>query len=246
MKALVFAAGLGTRLKPFTLEHPKALVPVGGVPMLDRVIRKLTAIGVTEIVVNVHHFADQIIDYINGHSFDAKIYISDERDELLDTGGGVLKAQPWLDGNEPFIVHNADILTDVDILDMYATHVKTNADVTLLCAPRKTARYFYFDATSKRLRGWANIQTGDTRPNTFTPTADMLRLAFNGVHIMSPTIFKSLKAYATANKFSISPFYIDNAENINIKAYTPSCPYLWLDVGKPETLEQANKLILNK
>ena len=243
MKALVFAAGLGTRLKPFTLEHPKALVPVGGVPMLGRVITKLRDCGVTEVVVNVHHFAEQIIEYLNANDFGITIHISDERDELLDTGGGVLKAQQWLDGGEPFIVHNADILTDVDVVDMYNTHIASGADATLLCADRQTARYFYFDADTKRLRGWGNIQTGETRPQGFVATSEMLRLAFNGVHIMSPKIFEVLKSYTTANKFSISPFYIDNLNNIVINAYTPSTDYLWLDVGKPETLELANKLI---
>jgi NDP-sugar pyrophosphorylase family protein len=243
MKALVFAAGLGTRLKPFTLEHPKALVEVGGVPMLGRVIRKLKAFGVTEIVVNVHHFANQVKEYLGSADFGVTIHISDESDELLDTGGGVLKAQPWLDGSEPFVVHNADVLTDVDIKDMYAQHLASGADVTLLCAPRKTARYFYFDALSKRLQGWANTQSGETRPAGFAPTSEMLQLAFNGVHIMSPSVFNALKSYASANKFSISPFYIDNAAKLDIRAYVPQYDYQWLDVGKPETLELANKLI---
>lgn len=247
MKALVFAAGLGTRLKPFTLEHPKALVPVGGVPMLGRVVNKLIACGVTEIVVNVHHFADQIIEYIKANdSFGINIHISDERDELLDTGGGVLKARKWLDDGEPFIVHNADILTDFNLDEMYQQHLATNADVTLLCTPRKTARYFYFNEKTKRLVGWANIQTGETRPQDFHPSADMFQLAFNGVHIMSQSVFMALERYAHESKFSISPFYIDNVQKLSIHAYCPDYDYLWLDVGKPETLEQANKLISNK
>ncbi len=243
MKALIFAAGLGTRLKPFTLEHPKALVPVGGVPMLGRVINKLTSCGVTEIVVNVHHFADQIIDYINRNNFDVTIHISDERDKLLDTGGGVLKAREWLDGDEPFIVHNADILTDVDILDMYKSHLNSSADVTLLCAARNTARYFFFDKDSKRLAGWANIQTGETRPAGFVPQDGMMQRAFNGVHIMSPSIFKVLEHYSSEPKFSISNFYIDRLHDLSICAYCPDYEYNWLDVGKPETLAIANQQI---
>lgn len=243
MKALIFAAGLGTRLKPFTLEHPKALVPVGGMPMLGRVINNLKDIGISEIVVNVHHFADQIIDYLEkNNNFNISITISDERSELLDTGGGVLKARQWLDGSEPFIIHNADILTDVDILDMYKKHISSDADVTLFCSPRETARYFYFDRQSKQLVGWGNINTGETRPNNFIVSQNMLRLAFNGIHIMSPKVFDTLKNYTKANKFSISPFYIDNLQNISIKAYSPDYNYHWLDVGKPETLEIANNI----
>lgn len=243
MKAIIFAAGLGTRLKPFTLEHPKALVPVGGVPMLGRVIRKLVGSGVTEIVVNVHHFAQQVIDYIGNNDFGVPIYISDESDELLDTGGGVLKARSRLDGDEPFIVHNADILTDFDIVDMYNKHIKSGADVTLLCAPRKTARYFFFGKESNKLCGWANIQTGETRPDGFAVSEELQQLAFNGVHIMSPSVFDVLELYAKTAKFSISNFYIDNISNLTIRAYNPDYDYMWLDVGKPETLEQANRLI---
>jgi NDP-sugar pyrophosphorylase family protein len=243
VKALVFAAGLGTRLKPFTLEHPKALVPVVGVPMLGRVITKLADYGVTEIVVNVHHFAQQVIDYINQNDFGVTIHISDESTKLLDTGGGVLKAREWLDGDEPFIVHNADVLTDFDVLDMYKAHTNSAADATLLCAPRQTARYFFFNNVDNRLMGWANIQTGETRPTGFAINSDMRQLAFNGVHIMSPKIFETLEKYSASDKFSISQFYIDNVNNLTIQAYCPNYDYLWLDVGKPETLEQANKLI---
>lgn len=245
MKALIFAAGLGTRLKPFTLEHPKALVPVGGEPMLGRVIKKLVNCGVTEIVVNVHHFADQIIDYIDSHDFGTTIHISDERDQLLDTGGGVLKARNLLDGDEPFIVHNADILTDVDIVDMYNAHINSSADVTLLCADRKTARYFFFEKETNRLVGWANLQTGATRPKGFAPTTDLVQCAFNGVHVMSPSIFNVLEHYSSEPKFSISNFYIDCLHELAINAYCPRYEYTWLDVGKPETLDQANKLINN-
>lgn len=240
MKALVFAAGLGTRLKPFTLEHPKALVPVGGVPMLQRVICKLRDAGVDTIVVNVHHFADQIIDFIKDNdNFGVNIHISDESDLLLDTGGGMLKARKWLDGDEPFIVHNADILTDFDITDMVHAFENSKADATLLVAPRKTSRYLYFDS---RLRGWANISTGATAPAGFVPNDKLTPLAFGGVHVVSPRIFDALEDYASEPVFSIVPFYVAMANRLNITPFVQPQGSIWLDVGKPESLLQANQL----
>ena len=132
MKALVFAAGLGTRLRPLTDHQPKALVPVGGVPMLERVIGRLKAAGFDEITVNVHHFGQQIIDFLQAkQNFGLTIHVSDERNQLLDTGGGILKARPYLDGNEPFLVHNADIMTDIDLGAIYRKHVESQAHATL-------------------------------------------------------------------------------------------------------------------
>ena len=133
MKAMIFAAGLGTRLKPFTDFHPKALAEVCGRPMLGVVIERLKMAGISEIIVNVHHFADQIVDYLHrNNDFGVRLHISDETSELLDTGGGILAARRWLDGDEPFVVHNADILTDVDIAGMLSVARSTGAALTLL------------------------------------------------------------------------------------------------------------------
>ena len=156
---MIFAAGLGTRLRPLTDNKPKALVEVAGKPMLERVILRLKRSGVDEIVVNVHHFGQQIIDFLYANdNFGVTIHVSDEREELLDTGGGILKARKWLDGGEPVIVHNADILTDFDLDEMMCQHVASEAVATLLVAERDTARYFVFN-DAMRLQGWTNIKT---------------------------------------------------------------------------------------
>lgn len=246
MKALVFAAGLGTRLRPFTCKHPKALVEVAGKPMLRHVIDRLTNAGVDEIVVNVHHFADQIINYLRREESEipARIHISDESDRLLDTGGGILKARKWLDNGTPFIVHNADILCDTDLYSMVAQHISKDADATLLVADRETSRKLLFDADG-RMRGWINLSTGETK---FAPeladkpeVSALTQLAFGGIHVLSPSVFPLLEEYAKAdNKFSIVPFYIYNTHALNIRAFAPTHgSYMWMDIGKPESLEKA-------
>ena len=146
MKAMIFAAGLGTRLKPLTDRMPKALVPVNGIPMLQHVILKLKQAGCTEIVINIHHFGEQIIDFLQAHqNFGITVHISDEREELLDTGGGIKKAIPFFSGNEPFLVHNVDILSDTDLKALYDYHRQSINDATLLVSQRETSRYLLFD-----------------------------------------------------------------------------------------------------
>ncbi|MCF0181564.1 MAG: nucleotidyltransferase family protein [Muribaculaceae bacterium] len=244
MKAMIFAAGLGTRLRPLTNDRPKALVEVGGKPMLEHVINHLAAAGINDITVNVHHFAPKIVDFLESkHNFGLNIQISDESDLLLDTGGGILKARKYLDGNEPFVVHNADILTDLDINAMTAAHNHSNALATVLVKPRVTQRYLVFDDNYK-MCGWINKKTGETKPATLTyKDGELKELAFGGVHVISPEIFPLLEKYAAGNEvFSIVPFYIAECNSHNICGYESPTPYNWLDVGKPETLEEANKL----
>lgn len=239
MKAMVFAAGLGTRLRPLTDSRPKALVEVSGVPMLEHVIRHISACGFNEIIINVHHFGDMVIDFINSRQWDAEIRISDERGELLDTGGGILKVRDWLDDGNPFLVHNADILTDLDLAAMYRHHVEAKADVTLLTAQRETARYLVFDK-GYRLRGWTNIKTGEVRPDGFKYDKDLhVPLAFGGVHVIGPTIFASLAKYSAERKFSITPYYVSACRELRIMGYSPTESYRWFDIGKPETLALA-------
>lgn len=246
MKAMIFAAGLGTRLRPLTNDRPKALVEVGGVAMLERVINRLKAHGITEIVINIHHFGEKIIDFVKeNNNFGINIYISDERDLLLDTGGGILKAQQWLDGNEPIIIHNADILTDFDLHKMVEQHINSNADATLLVADRKTARYFYI-GENNRLNGWTNISTGEVKPADYIAlNTDKLR-AFGGVHIVSPSIFSELQNYSTEPKFSITPFYIDRCKDLKIMGYTPNEKYQWHDIGKIESIAIAEQEFIEK
>ena len=246
MKAMIFAAGLGTRLRPLTNDRPKALVEVGGVAMLERVITRLKSHGITEIVINIHHFGEKIIEFIKeNNNFGITIHISDERDLLLDTGGGILKAQQWLNGNEPIIIHNADILTDFDLHKMIEQHINSNADATLLVADRKTARYFYI-GENNRLNGWTNISTGEVKPADYIAlNTDKLR-AFGGVHIVSPSIFSELQNYSTEPKFSITPFYIDRCKDLKIMGYTPNEKYQWHDIGKIESIAIAEQEFIEK
>ena len=241
MKAMIFAAGLGTRLRPLTDNMPKAMVPVAGKPMLQRVIENLAHYGFHDIIVNVHHFGEQIIDFLaKNDNFGQNIVISDERDLLLDTGGGILAARQWLDDGEPFIVHNADILTTLDLTAMYQHHCASNANATLLVKSRITERYLLFD-NNNQLQGWINKKTGETRPAGFDITSqEYQEYAFGGIHIISPTIFKALDGYTNEAKFSITPFYIDRCHDLNIQGYNPS-EYEWFDIGRHETLTLANE-----
>ena len=244
MKAMIFAAGLGTRLKPFTTEHPKALVPVGGVPMLQRVILKLRDEGFESIIINVHHFAEQIKAFLKqNNNFGVDIEISDETDLLLDTGGGILKARPFLDCGEPVLLCNADILTDVSFSEIYDAHVHSGADATLLASERQTSRYLCFDRQNYRLEGWVNISTGETRPDSFMLNEESIKLAFGGVHVISSAVFPLLAAYSDNPKFSITSFYVDNCSELVIKPYTPANKFHWFDVGKPETLDLADNYL---
>ena len=246
MKAMIFAAGLGTRLRPLTNDRPKALVEVGGKTMLERVIIKLAKAGFDDITINIHHFGEKIIEFLElNENFGLNIHISDERDMLLDTGGGILKAQPFLDGDEPFLVHNADILTDIDLNAMYQRHIESGAMATVLVKDRITSRYFVFD-DDYRLQGWINKSTGETRPAAFVHREGLNELAFGGIHVISPSIFEPLEEYSQGQaKFSITPFYVDECHTHLIKGYIQDSPYTWLDVGKPETLVQAEDVLKN-
>ena len=165
MKTMILCAGLGTRLKPWTEKHPKALVPVGGVPMLKRVSDRLIEQGFDEITVNIHHFGDQIEEYIKGDSvLSGKVNISDESVMLLDTGGGILNAESLLGADDrPFLVHNVDILSNADLRSLMEQHKSSNRHVTLLVSERKSDRKLVFDAEMK-LKGWIHQKTGATRP----------------------------------------------------------------------------------
>lgn len=247
MKALVFAAGVGSRLKPFTDFHPKALAPVAGVPMLQRVLERLRAVGIRNVVVNVHHFSNQIREFLSANEyFGMNIKISDESSCLLDTGGGLLKAKDLLcDGDdEPILLHNADILTDASIAEMLAEHNRVQADATLLTSVRKTSRLLYFDTTSGLLRGWCNLNTGVSEPTAFNPNEPSVEgLAFGGVHIVQPSIFSHLDEYAVkhGNVFSITPFYLSVLDRMRIANYTPEKIYKWFDIGTTEKLAVAER-----
>ena len=239
MKAMIFAAGLGTRLRPLTDHMPKALVPVAGKPMLERVILRLKEAGFNEIMVNIHHFGEQIIDFLRAHdNFGTEIHISDERGMLLDTGGGIKKARPFLDGQEPFLVHNADILTDIDLAGLYRHHLESDAESTLLVSERKTSRYLLFD-DDYHLHGWINKSTGETKPEELAYREGQYKeMAFGGIHIISPSLFRYMENSQWTDKFSIIPFYLSVCKTARIQGY-PLQGCRWFDIGKPETLAQA-------
>ena len=227
MKAMILAAGLGTRLKPFTEKHPKALFPVNGKSLLQRNIEYLQAVGVQDIIVNVHHFADQIINTIKeNNGWGANVTISDETDEVLETGGGLKKAADYFtNANEPFVLMNADILTDLDIKAMIAAHIKNNAISTLAVTDRSTSRYLLFESNNK-LCGWLNNKTGEQKGKSGN------KKAFSGIHILSPKIFSLI---TEVGKFSMIDLYLRLAETQQIIGFDHSNGLL-VDVGKPENV----------
>jgi len=235
MKALVFAAGLGTRLKPLTDTMPKALVPVNGRPMLAGVLEKLIAAGYDEIVINVHHFADQIIDYVKANdSFGVHIAFSDETDLLRETGGGIRHAASLLaDADGPILVHNVDIESDLDLKWFRSQH--NNGDLaSLLVSQRDTARYLLFD-DDRLLVGWTNIETGEIRsPYPSIDSSQCTKLAFSGIHLISPEIFKVMVNWP--ERFSIIDFYLTVCREMNVRAVKPE--HLTLrDIGKLSQLD---------
>lgn len=247
MRGMVFAAGLGTRLRPLTLDRPKALVEAGGEAMLGHVMRRLVAAGVTEAVVNVHHFPDMVIEYLDRHdNFGIEIHVSDERDLLLDTGGGLLAARQWLDkgDGEPVILHNADIYADIDFRVMAEAHSRSGAMATLLVSARDSSRALLFDS-GMRMRGWMNRKTSETRPAALDVTG-LHGSAFNGVHVVSPAIFEPLERFAPSPKFSITDFYISACQDNDIRGYQSPADYLWADVGTVDKLSELDARLKNK
>lgn len=239
---MIFAAGLGTRLKPLTDHMPKALVPVAGRPMLEHVILKLKAAGFNELVINIHHFGEQILDFLRANqNFGLTIHISDERDCLLDTGGGIRKAEPFFRGNEPFLVHNVDILSDTDLKALYEYHRQSGNDATLLASRRKTIRYLLFD-DEKRLCGWINKDTLQTKPEGFAYNPEHHHeYAFSGIHVISPSLFHYMDERWTG-KFSIMDFYLQTCHEARIGGRLTDTLRL-IDIGKPDTLTQAEEFL---
>lgn len=244
MKAMIFAAGLGSRLKPLTDTMPKALVPVAGCPMLEHVILKLKASGFTEIVINIHHFGEQIIDFLKtNNDFGLTIHISDERDRLLDTGGGIRKARLFFENSgEPFLVHNVDILSDMNLKELYDSHMQSGSVATLLASRRTTSRYLFFD-TERKLRGWINKDTGQVKPEGFHYDESLYReYAFSGIHVFSPAVFRLMEAPRWEGKFSIMDFYLATCGQTDYSGYLAEKLEL-IDIGKPETLARAEEFV---
>ena len=255
---MIFAAGLGTRLKPLTDHMPKALVEVGGKPLLDIVIDKLREQGYDRFVVNVHHFAEQIEEHVEAAEYAPLVRISDERSLLLETGGGLKKAAPLFADEEPILIHNVDILSNVDFGWFSRQHLP-DEDAVLLVSRRKTKRYLLFD-NAMRLMGWTNIETGEVKSpfpwlreagitidddlqvtSHLTPlTSHLYAFAFSGIHSFSPRLFPLMERFP--DRFPIMDFYLSTCHRRHIVGCLKEDLRL-LDVGKLDTLSEAEKFL---
>ena len=245
-QVMILAAGLGTRLKPLTDTMPKALVPVGGSPLLDINIRKLQAQGYDRFVVNVHHFAQQIIDYVTQQDYAPLVHFSDEREQLLETGGGLKKARNLFRDDEPILIHNVDILDNVDY-GWFSRQHQTDENAVLLVSRRKTKRYLLFD-NAMRLMGWKNVETGEVkspyeyvRRTGLSQHSEPLNMfAFSGIHSFSPRLFPLMDRFP--DRFSIIDFYLSVCHRSHIVGVVKEDLDM-LDVGKLDTLSAANAFI---
>ncbi len=233
---MLFAAGLGTRLKPFTDHHPKALVEVNNKTLLEHNIRYLQKAGIYDVMVNVHHFASQIEDCLYGHdNFGSNVVISDERDAVLETGGGLKKAAPFFAGETSFVVMNVDVLTNLDLGKMIEAHANSGAQGTLAVMNRASSRHFLFDKEMV-LSGWRNNNTQEERisrnVDTLTP------FAFSGIQVLSGEILDNIPF---EGKFSLVDLYLHIARTQVIRGYDHT-GNLFIDVGKPESIEKAEYL----
>lgn len=245
MKAMIFAAGLGTRLKPLTNNIPKALVPLAGKTLLQWQIEKLKAAGITDIVVNVHHFPDLIINYLQEHdNFGCNIQVSDEREMLLETGGGLRKAMRLL-GDEAkgdgILVCNVDILSNIDVPTLLQTYNSEEMGIVVV-SERKTQRYLLFDEEN-RLCGWTNVATGEIKGDeAIRRLGDeaIKRLAFSGMQVLNPRIFECMDAVVEqkGEKFSLIDLYLNIADKEVLRAYVPE-DYRMMDVGKIDQISEA-------
>ena len=260
MQSMIFAAGLGTRLKPLTDRIPKALVRVGGKPLIEYVLKNLVAAGSKRIVVNVHHFANQIIEYLQQNDFGVDIRVSDETEMLLDTGGGIKNAAPFFNTSEPVLIHNVDILSNVDLRALYnyacEAEIEQKVDAVLLVSLRKTKRYLIFNE-DMRLVGWTNVDTGEVKSPyetlhelTFTQPYDNNNVtneqygytlfAFSGIHVIGNKVFEAMNECSA--KFPIMDFYLQYAKDLHFVGKVKNNLKL-MDVGKLDTLAEADAFV---
>ena len=237
MKGFILAAGMGTRLKPWTDHHPKALVPVRGVPMLERVYNKMRDNGIENITINCHHFADQIIEFVEEKGWNANIV--KEEPLLLETGGAILNAAPFLEGEEPILVHNVDILSDADFKALEKAYCYNSNDAVLLVSDRESSRKLIFDS-DMRLKGWRNLKTDQYRPEGFKPNGEYKELGFSGIYVISPSIITEMKKKEWEGRFPIMDFFLSTLKSLKYYGHTQKNLTL-LDIGKPEALVVVNK-----
>lgn len=246
MQAMIFAAGLGTRLKPLTDDRPKALVEVGGKPLLEHLLMKLQAAGVDLVVINVHHFGDQVITFLEkNHNFGMNIRISDEREDLLDTGGGLKHALHLLRPGEPVLVHNVDVVSEIDLRDVWNSSLDLS-EATLCVSQRETQRYLLWDYD--HLMGWENVNTGEKRGPILgmDPHHYLSKQAFNGIAVIKPLLLNILANYP-AKVFSIVDFYLAVCGQHWIQPYLVRLGETrWMDCGKAEALPEAEKILAGR
>ena len=240
---MIFAAGLGTRLKPFTDSHPKALLPLAGKPLLQWQIERLCSAGIRDIVVNVHHHAEQVVAYLQGHDFGCRIGVSDERVALLDTGGGLRKAMHAFGAETPWLVCNVDILSNIG-LPQFVGACRADDLATLVVSDRQTQRYLLFD-DEQRMRGWTHVGTGEVRPACCAAVERYSRLAFSGMQVVAPRVLGYMDELAQekGDRFSLIDLYLyvcaRHPEEV-IRGYVPD-GYRMMDVGKTEQLAAAEQ-----
>ncbi len=245
-QAMILAAGLGTRLKPITDTMPKALVPVGGTPLIDIVVRRLQSQGYDRFVVNIHHLGGQIVDHVAQQDYAPLVHFSDEREQLLDTGGGLKKAQHLFRDDAPILIHNVDILDNVDY-EWLARQHQTDEDAVLLVSRRQTKRYLLFD-NAMHLMGWKNIETGEVRsPYEYVRRTGLSQhgeelnmFAFSGIHSFSPRLFPLMERFPDC--FGIIDFYLSVCHRAPIVGLVKEDLRL-LDVGKLDSLHEADSFL---
>lgn len=234
MKAMIFAAGKGTRLRPFTDHHPKAMMEVNGIPLIERNIHYLQSFGINDFVINLHHFGEQIVDFLKEKNhFGAQIEFSHEKDQLLETGGGLIFAKKLLDQEEDFLIMNADILTDMNITDFVNFHREQNSLVTLAVSDRKSSRKLLFD-NEMILKGWMNMDTGEERLAGFNN--NYKKLAFSGIHCVDSQFFNHI---TRTGKFSIMEEYLDLMMTEEIYGFEHNAKLV--DVGRPKSVLEAEQ-----
>ena len=240
MQAIILSAGLGSRLKPITDTLPKALVPIGGKPLLQWNIEKLIKAGCSNIVVNVHHFPEMIRNFLAENSnFGIEIHISDETDAILDTGGGLLKASEFFTNNELIVAHNVDVISSLDLKELVNIHRTNKTLATLVVRNRQTQRYLLFD-DRMLLAGWKNLATGEIRQAREFPNEKLKPFAFSGIQVLSPEIFPLI---TQTGKFSIIETYLGLAKSNRIAGFEDHSE-LWMDLGKIEQLKEAEKNLM--
>lgn len=237
------AAGFGSRLRPLTDYTPKALVPCAGKVMLDHAITYLTSQGVSSIIVNVHHFGDQIIRHLSANNYDVEIQVSDERQELKDTGGALVAALPLMKDTRNILIFNTDVLTNMDLTLLNEAHLRSDARATLIVQDRDSMRKLAFNKDN-HLTGWYNYKTRESIGDTDMDRSNLY--AFSGIHMIDLELIRKYKTIYDNKPFPMIPAYLKCAEEFHIQPYVANNDIMWLETGSPERLAEAERFLLNE